>query len=205
MNNSYVGIKVGSIALLLAMVLSYSMYVRKDIESNLSDGEELILKEMPDLNLNDFFNKDNIISKKSILGVNDKVLFVHFWATWCGPCEEELPSFISLLNEWKKLGVRGLLVAVQDDPEKMKKYLKRFGELPKNITVIHDTTGKLMARFGTVKLPETYLFSSNFNNLNKYVGPQDWKLDRYNKRLKFYLSSENVEKSDTINYKIESH
>lgn len=205
MNDSYIGIKLGSIALLLAIVLSYSMYVKKNIESTLSTGDELVLKEMPDFSSFDFYNEKNKITKDTVFSSNDKVAFVHFWATWCGPCEEELPSFIKLLSKWKASGVRGLLIAVQDDENKMLKYLKRFGELPDNISVMHDESGAIMARFGTVKLPETYLFASNFQNLNKYVGPQDWELDRYNKRINFYLSTKNVKNSDSTNYKVETH
>ena len=46
-----------------------------------------------------------------------------------------------------------------------------------------------MISFGTVKVPETYLFAANGKNLNKFVGPQTWSLQSIQKRLDFYLSS----------------
>ena len=187
MKETYVGLKLGSIALLIAGVLAYSLYVKKDIESVLAENGDLVLKNLPDFNV-PYISKETKYSKENLLKQDGSLYFVHFWATWCGPCEAELPSFINLVKKWESRGVKALLVAVQDEDKKIKKYLKRYGELPESFTIVHDITGKMMSRFGTVKLPETYLFSKEGKNLNKYVGPQDWDLSRYDTRLGFYLT-----------------
>jgi hypothetical protein len=110
------------------------------------------------------------------------------------------------VESYKEQGVRVVLLAVQDSDKKINKFLKRFGDLPANVVVAHDEKGDSMLTFGTVKVPETYLFAKNGKNLNKYIGPQDWKHKSYKDRMNFYLSSLAGEGSDSQkSYKIETH
>jgi len=201
--DSMIGVKLGSIALLVAIVLSYSLYLKNGIENKLASNGELVLKDMPKFNLPEL-GKENRVSNDDILS-DQRLVFVHFWATWCAPCEAELPSFINFVRENSNKGVRALLVGVQDEEEKMKKYLKRYGDLSDAFVILNDLKGESMAKFGTVKLPETYLFSSDGKNLNKYVGPQDWSLSRYKKRLNFYISTSTTDAKTTKKSLIETH
>ena len=202
-SDSMVGIKLGSIALLIALVLSYSLFVKKKIYDKLSQGNELVLKEMPDFSLPVLGAGKNYTNEQALDNVS--VVFVHFWATWCAPCEAELPSFIEFVKQNKEKNVRAVLVGVQDEEEKMKKYLKRYGKLPESFTVVSDKSGTTMSRFGTVKLPETYLFARSGKNLNKYVGPQDWMLPGYARRLNFYISNNELSDKQSETIKVESH
>ena len=201
-----ISIKVGSVALIMTLTLLYGLYTKRSIESVLTDGSSLVLKDMPRFSLESFSDsKKEVITDHSLFRSSDRLGFVHFWATWCAPCEAELPDFISLVRKYEKSGVRALLIAVQDDVNKMKKYLKKFKDLPSNIDIVHDKTGELMSRFGTVKIPETYLFDRNNKNLNKYVGPQDWSQKRFSDRIDFYLLSLKMDPIKSKNYPIESH
>lgn len=200
-----ISLRVATIALVLAMTLVYSMYVKKSIDQSLTDSSSLILKDLPNFDLPSFTNNSQRVSEKNIFDQQTRFAFVHFWATWCGPCEAELPDFINLLKSYEGKGIKGLLIAVQDDVDKMKKYLKRFGEFPSNVTIVHDVSGSLMSRFGTVKIPETYLFDDNLKNINKYVGPQDWALSRYKDRLDFYLNQGKLDKKELQEKQIETH
>ena len=101
-------------------------------------------------------------------------LFVHFWATWCGPCETEFPELIELSELIKtKKNVKFLFVAVNDEVKKVKKFLKRFKD-QSNFVILVDNDFVHQNHFGTFKLPETYLFGPDMKLIKKYVGPQKW-------------------------------
>jgi thiol-disulfide isomerase/thioredoxin len=144
-------------------------------------------------------NQETITNENVFTGSNSEALLVHFWGTWCAPCEAELPEFISFASSLKSRGVKALLLAVNDEDKKILKFMKRFGQLPENIFLVHDKGGGSMLKFGTVKVPETYLFSKNGKNLNKFIGPQDWKHSSYKKRMDFYLSSLNPDQNSDSN------
>lgn len=190
---------------MIALTLVYSMFVKNNIDGSLTSSNALVLKDLPNFDLPSFYDETVVINNYNFLGGGTELGFVHFWATWCGPCEAELPDFINLLKGYEQKGVKGLLIAVQDDVDKMKKYLRRFKSLPSNILVVHDVKGDLMSRFGTVKIPETYLFNTELKNINKYVGPQDWALNRYKDQLNFYLNSQEKLKKPSLEGKIETH
>lgn len=104
------------------------------------------------------------------------LLIVHYWATWCAPCEAELPELLKFINTFKdKPDVRFLLVAVNDDIMKVKKHLKSQS-IPENasITWLMDNKNVHKDIFGTVRVPETYVFSSDKMTLKKFSGPQEW-------------------------------
>lgn len=180
-------VKIGMICLFMAATLGYSLVEKRKIDELTSQDNFLILKELPEVNLTEF-ETGRALDNKALLAGRTEALLVHFWGTWCAPCEAELPDFIKFADKFKDKGVKALLLAVQDDDKAIKKYLRRYGRLPDNIVIAHDKNGDLLSVFGTAKVPETYLFNNSGKSLNKFVGPQDWAQSSYTDRMNFYLS-----------------
>mgnify|MGYP001547865850 CR=1 FL=1 len=81
---------------------------------------------------------------------NGKVLAVNFWATWCGPCKEEIPSFNAMQKQYGPRGMQFIGVAL-DDAESVRAYLK---STPIGYPVLvggEDEAMKLATRYGDDK------------------------------------------------------
>lgn len=180
--------KISILALIFAITLGYALVSKKEIDRITNQEDHLILKKIPGFQLKEF-NKDNIVNPETLFRGNGKLAFVHFWGTWCGPCEAELPDFIEFMKSQEGKGINAVLLAVNDEDKKIAKFMKRFGKLPDNIILAHDKSGKLLSEFGTVKVPETYLFRKDGKSLNKYIGAQDWNHRSFTQRMDFYLGT----------------
>ncbi len=166
----------------LATTFLYSHYQKSLYEGFVNKAPSLILKEMPDFQALDVYSKE-LITKKTFLS-KGKGTLVHFWGTWCAPCEAELPSFLKLAKELGEDDVTVLILAVNDEELAVKKFLKRFGKnRPKNVLFGLDKDGTSLPLYGSVKVPETYLFSNQLRHLDKFVGPQDWEHKSYKDRI----------------------
>jgi thiol-disulfide isomerase/thioredoxin len=131
------------------------------------------MKELPD-NL-EFFTLESRekFKIKELLNNGDKIV-IHFWATWCGPCEVEFPELIELTHQLQSYkGVKFLLVAINDDLVKVKKFLKKFDVSNENIILLLDEKNEYQ-RLGTYKLPETFVFNSDSKIIKKFSGQQPW-------------------------------
>lgn len=98
---------------------------------------------------------------------------VHFWATWCPPCVEELPGLVAFASgpgKDPRFEIFG--VSVDDDPKAVKAWLakKQIMGLP----LFFDPRGAAAARFGTVKFPETWFLGPEGRVLAHWVGARDW-------------------------------
>jgi len=175
------------ISLILAIAIGYSIYEKKKMDSYFDESAAPVLKELPSIaGLTEFTSGEATTLEKILDGSSG--LLVHFWGTWCAPCEFELPEFLEFSKKLGDLNIKVVLLAVNDDDIKIKKFMKRFGDLSPNIVLIHDKTNQAMTKFGVVKVPETFLFNTKKMNLTKFVGPQDWKLDSYITRVMNYLA-----------------
>lgn len=98
------------------------------------------------------------------------VTLVHFWATWCPPCITEVPSLNRLSDDLAEY--RGdftiLMVSVADDMERVESFV---GD--RLSSVLYDPQWEVAHRYGTRKLPETYLVVRG-EVVERWIGAQDW-------------------------------
>jgi thiol-disulfide isomerase/thioredoxin len=100
------------------------------------------------------------------------VVMVHFWATWCPPCVEELPTLDRLRQS--PLGKEFEMLAVNED-EGAAGTLTSFIQKNKlSIPVLLDSGSKVARLYGTFKLPETYIVDRQGVVRYKAIGPWDW-------------------------------
>lgn len=103
-----------------------------------------------------------------------KVVILNFWASWCGPCVEEVPSLIKLIKELKG-DVELLAISGDSSLEDINVFLKSFPDLKgPNIKVIYDKDRSLMNTFGVTRLPESLVLNSDQKLAKKLVGSINW-------------------------------
>lgn len=101
-----------------------------------------------------------------------RFVLLNFWATYCVPCIDELPSLNGLYEDMKDQGLVVLGVSVDSDEEAYKNFLKTYRVA---FPVVRDPEWSVAMRYGTSKIPETYLIDKEGMVLRKYVNSQDWR------------------------------
>jgi peroxiredoxin len=75
----------------------------------------------------DFSVKDLKGHEISLSNYSGKVVFLNFWATWCGPCKAEIPDFIELYNEYKDKGMEIIGISVDKiSPKSVLKFVEKY-------------------------------------------------------------------------------
>ena len=94
----------------------------------------------------------------SLASFKGKVVFLDFWASWCGPCQSAMPFIESLRNEFPAEQFQVLAVNVDQDPTKAKAFLER-----RKVTYpsVSDPEGHLPATYGLKTMPTSYIIDRN--------------------------------------------
>lgn len=130
-------------------------------------------KAAPDFTIQD---SDRTVSLSQLRG---KIVVLNFWATWCPPCVEEMPSLVQLQRKFKNTDVTVLAVSVDEDADAYHKFLKDHGI---DFLTVRDPGPKsnkgvsapVASRYGTYKFPETYILDRKGVIRRKFIGPIDW-------------------------------
>jgi peroxiredoxin len=100
-----------------------------------------------------------------------QIVVLNFWATWCAPCVEELPSLVEMQRRLKSKGVTVLAVSVDVDEGAYKQFVKDHNV---SLLTVRDPSGKSNGLYGTFKFPETYIIDRNGVMRRKFIGAVDW-------------------------------
>jgi len=101
-----------------------------------------------------------------------KVIFLNFWATWCKPCEEEMPSMQRVYDVLKGRNFDMVAISVDTEgPEVVRKFVERYGL---TFTVLLDPKGKIKDGYKTTGVPETFIIDQNGVIAEKIRGPRNW-------------------------------
>ncbi len=119
----------------------------------------------PDFTLQD---SDHKVTLSQFRG---QVVMLNFWATWCPPCVEEMPSLVRMTTRFKDKGVVVLAVSIDADDAAYHKFLKDYRV---NMVTVRDEAQKASSLYGTFGWPETYVIDRNGVIRRKFIGPVDW-------------------------------
>jgi peroxiredoxin len=99
-----------------------------------------------------------------------KTVVLNFWATWCGPCVQEVPSILALQ---KQMGDKIVILAVSTDVDE--DAYKSFTEKRMaGLLTVRDGDHKSSNLYGTYAYPETYVIDRDGVIRRKFIGPQEW-------------------------------
>jgi cytochrome c biogenesis protein CcmG/thiol:disulfide interchange protein DsbE len=98
-------------------------------------------------------------------------VLVNFWASWCAPCVQEMPSLERLHRTLGPAGLTVVGVSVDDDDLAMRQLLQKQGI---TFTVLRDQGAKVAESYRTTGYPETFLVNPQGVLVEKYVGPVEW-------------------------------
>jgi len=100
-----------------------------------------------------------------------KVVVLNFWATWCPPCVDEMPSLVQLQSRLHDKGVTVLAVRVDVDENAYNKFLKDHNV---DLLSVRDPNQKSNSLYGTFKYPETYIIDREGKVRRKFIGAVNW-------------------------------
>ena len=98
-----------------------------------------------------------------------RVVVLNFWATWCAPCIEELPSLMELQRRMPEVAV--VAISTDEDTAAYKQFLSEHSI---QLRTINDSEQRVNPLYGTFRYPETYVIDRNGVLRRKFIGPQTW-------------------------------
>lgn len=100
-----------------------------------------------------------------------KVVLVNFWASWCLPCLQEMPSMKILSDKLDDKDFALLTLNTSDSSRRIRETLKR---LHLELTVLQDNKGETVKAWQVKVLPTSFLLDRNGDVRYKIVGPMEW-------------------------------
>jgi cytochrome c biogenesis protein CcmG/thiol:disulfide interchange protein DsbE len=119
----------------------------------------------PDFTVRD---SDRTVTLSQLKG---QVVVLNFWATWCAPCIEEMPSLVQMQQRMKSKGVTVLAVSIDADESNYRRFLRDHSV---TLLSVRDPDQKSNSLYGTTKFPETYIIDRSGVVRRKFIGAVDW-------------------------------
>jgi peroxiredoxin len=110
-----------------------------------------------------------------------KTVLLNFWATWCGPCQQEMPSLEALYQRFKNRGF--VIVGVSLDEEGWPVVQEFLQRVPVTFPLLLDAVQSVSDTYQIFRIPETYLIDAEGKIVDKFVGPQDYNQEIFYRKI----------------------
>ncbi|GLX84317.1 hypothetical protein tloyanaT_05690 [Thalassotalea loyana] len=122
--------------------------------------------------------------QKRLSSLKGQVIYVDFWASWCGPCRKSFPW----LNEMQaNYGPQGLTVLSVNVDAKKSFALEFLEEFPANFDVIYDPKGKIARSYDLRGMPSSFIVDRQGTVVATHVGFNEQKKHQYETEIKNLL------------------
>ncbi len=135
----------------------------------------------PDFTLTDMHGQ-----KVSLSQFRGKVVVLNFWATWCPPCREEMPSMERLYRKYQDKGLVMLAVNVEENGKQaVENFLQKN---PHSFPILLDSENVAQNGYGVFRFPESFIIDRNGVVVEKIIGARDWMSGSTYKLVSFLLN-----------------
>src|SRR6185437_8600969 len=112
-------------------------------------------------------------SYRTLADYKGKVLILNVWATWCVPCQKEIPSLEALYREYGSKGLNLVAVSVDQgvSEDSIRKFANHYGV---TFEILHDPAGDIERIYQTTGYPETFVIGPEGTIRKKWIGADDW-------------------------------
>jgi thiol-disulfide isomerase/thioredoxin len=110
----------------------------------------------------------------TLSALRGNVIFLNFWASWCPPCREEMPSMMALAESMEGRPFKMVTVSQDEDLGALRAFLQETHTNADDVLVLRDPGGELTRSWGTQLLPETYAIDGDGLVLARFMGARDW-------------------------------
>ena len=113
-----------------------------------------------------------------------RTVIVNFWATWCAPCVEEMPSLARLRAKYAAQGLEVIAVNYQENAARIKPFLERHNL---DLAVVRDHDGSARTAWGVGVFPSTFVIGPDQKVAFVVVGEADWDRAPIEPRIRMLL------------------
>ena len=110
-----------------------------------------------------------------------RVVLVNFWATWCEPCEREMPAMERLYQALSREGFELVAVAIDEQEPPIRAFQDRY---QLSFPIVLDLDQAVYGAYQTMGVPESLLLDRGGRIVERYVGPRDWDAPEYVQRVR---------------------
>jgi len=114
---------------------------------------------------------DFTVQNVSLNQFRGQIVVLNFWATWCPPCIEEMPSLVAMQRRMKDKGVTVLAVSIDVDDGAYQRFVRDHAA---GLLTVRDPEQKSPDLYGTHGWPETYIIDRGGVIRRKFIGAVDW-------------------------------
>ncbi len=110
--------------------------------------------------------------KVQLNALKGKIVLLNFWASWCGPCKEEMPSVEALYQHYKERDFVFLTISIDyEGSERVRKFIEKHRY---QFPVLLDPNGKTLDLFEINKIPATLIIDKKGMMIGRVIGSRNW-------------------------------
>lgn len=117
------------------------------------------------------FRLPTVDGNMSLHDQHGKVVILNFWASWCAPCQQEMPHFQAFYEAHQEdVEILAVNYTKKDDREKAIQFARAYGL---TFPILFDETGEVSTMYGAFTIPTTYILNRDGEVVHQFTGPLD--------------------------------